>query len=143
MPALSLIFARGHSLGSWLLRVLGNSRWSHVAVVDGDHVIEARAWHGVVRTPMVEFLARCSAVERLDVECPNPGAGLEYARSRIGCGYAWRRLLALLLHVRLPHNDGAEYCADLAEDAIEAAGRPRIRPDRRHRLTVEHCYMVI
>lgn len=139
---LQLIFARNRTPGSLLLRVLGNSRWSHVGVIDGDAVIEARAFRRVAPVPLAEFKARYSAVEVLDVSVPDPEAGLAYARSRIGCHYAYRRLIALLLHIRMPHGDGTEYCADLAEDTVEHSGHIRVRPERRHRLTVEHVYML-
>ncbi|MDZ7870796.1 MAG: hypothetical protein U5L02_16620 [Rheinheimera sp.] len=58
MEKIQLIFARGHSVGSYAIRLRYQSRWSHVAVIIGDMVHEAMHPAGVVKTPLQEFKDR-------------------------------------------------------------------------------------
>jgi len=58
MEKVQLIFARGHSTGSYAIRLRYQSRWSHVAVIIGDMVHETVHPDGVVKTPLQEFKDR-------------------------------------------------------------------------------------
>lgn len=61
-----VVFTRNHSPGSVLLRALLWSKWSHCAIVDGDHVIEAAAFHGVRERQLSDLLAGSSKWEIVD-----------------------------------------------------------------------------
>lgn len=143
MTALPLIYARNHTPVSVVIRAAQWwAPWSHVGVLDEERgqVIEARMLHGVIATPWAEFVARYTATERVDVACPDPAAGLQWARGEIGAGYdygAVARFVSSALgrdHVRL------RQCIELAEMALIAAGRTRHRIEP-HRLTVQQSYI--
>jgi len=73
----------------WLL-------YSHVAFDCGDHVIEARGGHGVVETPMEEFLLRYGWVKRGLYQSAVPHEQvIAKARSLIGHDYDEEMILHL------------------------------------------------
>ncbi|WP_199225861.1 hypothetical protein [Chromobacterium sp. Panama] len=58
MDKLQLLFTTTHWPASWPIRASTWSAWSHVALVDGNQVIEPVMGHGVRRVPV------CSAIRR-------------------------------------------------------------------------------
>lgn len=93
---LTVIYGRNHTPGSALLRLKMWCTFSHVGIVDGDYVIEARGFHGVVRTSIDEFKARYTtwAVGEYLIDC-HPKEAIERARSKIGAGYDWLAILGI------------------------------------------------
>jgi hypothetical protein len=127
MPQLEVIYARARKPGSLLIRYFGLKPWSHVAVVEDEgHVIEAVMLKGVVRTPMVEFLARYDKTERVANECPHPEVALTFARSQIGRGYDWLAAVGTWFGKTL--DDGSAWqCAEFKNACLEAGGAHRLR----------------
>lgn len=141
MPALTVIYSRSHGIGSLLIRAASWwGAWSHVAIVDGDDVIEARAWQGVVRTPLDAHLQRASAHEVVQIECPNPQAVLSFARAQVGKPYDWGGVLAFPLREPLA-DESRWFCSELVEAALLAGGRARFR-EAPARVTPWQSYMV-
>lgn len=146
MAAVDVIYSRRPAAGSVALCALqGLKRWSHVAIVDGDRVIQAVGRHGVIATPLSEHLAgievcegwpvlsRLGAWERVAIDCPNPAAALAFAREQIGKRYDWLGLAAFPLRpvaglFRSPLDDHDRwFCSELLEAALIAGGRSRFR----------------
>jgi uncharacterized protein YycO len=142
MNALPVVYSRTSAIGSLLIRAAQWwAPWSHAAIVDGDGVIEARAGHGVVRTPMADFLARCSAVEHVQIACPDAAAALTFARSQIGKGYDYLAYIGFI--ARTDDEDRTRWeCCELVEAALLAGGRQRFRV-RPSRITPQQSFMVI
>lgn len=141
---LPLLYARNHTPGSALIRAAQWwAPWSHVGVLDEERgqVIEARMLHGVIATPLAEFLARYTATERVDVPCPDPAAGLRWARGEIGAGYDYGALARFVWTALGRDHTQRHHCVELAEAALIAAGRARYRIPP-HRVTVRQSYIV-
>jgi hypothetical protein len=132
MPALRAIYARGHSLTSWAIRNADTgrqARWSHCGVVTPEGtVIEARLFKGVVETAMADFLKRYSKTEQVDIECPDPAAGLEFARCLLGWGYDYLGALGNFFRADW-HQAWRLHCAHALELIVIAAGRERFRDE--------------
>lgn len=140
---LPLLYARNHTPGSALIRAAQWwAPWSHVGVLDEERaqVIEARMLQGVIATPLTAFLARYSTTERVDVQCPDPAAGLHWARGQVGAGYDYGALARFVSSALGRDARRAYHCVELAEAALIAAGRPRYRVEP-HRLTVQQSYI--
>lgn len=145
MTALPLIYARNHTPVSLLIRAAQWwAPWSHVGVLDEERgqVIEARMLHGVIATPAAEFLARYTATERVDVQCPNPAAGLQWARCQVGAGYDYGAVARFVSKALGRDHALRHHCVELAEAALIAAGRQRYRIPP-HRVTVRQSYMTM
>lgn len=110
---LRVIYGRNHTPGSTLLRLKMWCIFSHVGIIDGDHVIEARGFHGVVRTPINEFKARYTAWAAGEylIDCA-PDEAIERARSKIGAGYDWFAIFGI--GFRTGWDDAQRYiCSEL------------------------------
>lgn len=140
---LPLLYARNHTPGSALIRAAQWwAPWSHMGVLDDErgHVIEARMLHGVIATPVAEFLARYTATERVDVACPDPAAGLQWVRGEIGAGYDYGAVARFVWSALGRDQRERHHCVELAEMALIAAGRQRFRIPP-HRVTVRQSYI--
>lgn len=126
VSSLTVIYSRFRTLGSPLIRHADRfGRWSHCGILTPDFsVIEARAFHGVVETPVSVFNRRASHQELRQVECPNPDAAIDFAREQIGKGYDYGAVLGLLLRESW-EDDSRWHCAELVEAALVAGGRRR------------------
>ena len=126
MGSLPVIFCRNHSLGSILLRGFLWSPWSHCAIIDGDWVIEASAFHGVRERPLADLLANSTKWELRNFPCANPQAVLTQARSQMGKPYDWAGIFGILTRQRFERVD-RWFCSELIAWAFAQAGSPLVR----------------
>ena len=131
MPALHVVYARSHTLGGLLIRAReAFGQWSHCAIVTPDHtVVEAVMRKGVIETSAADFVARYpqpSQRRQEIIPCPDPAAGLAWARSQLGQGYDYLAISGLAFGNSW-QNSGRWQCAELLEAALVQAGRRRFR----------------
>lgn len=143
MPTLTLVYSRSHTIGGLLIRhreAFGD--WSHCGVVTGGStVIEARAFAGVVETPQDEFIARYGGRHQfVDIECPDPQAGIDWYRSQVGKGYDYLSIFGLAFRNSW-HEEDRWNCSEGAEMALIKAGRHRFRDSPSH-ISPNLSYMV-
>lgn len=131
MQSLPVIFSRTPTLAAAGIRLAAWwGQWSHCGVVDGDAVIECLALKGgVVRTPMAEFMQRCSAADRVDLLCPSPRRAIEWSRSLLAAPgerprvrYDWGGVLGIPLRARGLDDPGRLYCSEHLRVAAGIAG---------------------
>ena len=128
MNTVTLVFSRKHHIGSLLLRAFLWSEWSHVAIVDGEDVIEAAAGAGVRRRPLAEMLAESSEFVIVILQAPNAQAVVAAAASQIGKPYDWMGVLGIGFRRRWQQND-SWFCSELVAWAFHTAGCPLFRID--------------
>ena len=121
-----IVFIRHRNISSLLLRTFQWSAWSHVAIVDGDEVIEATAWHGVSVRSLSDLLADSSHHEFIDVPSANPKAVIAAARSQIGKPYDWFGVVGFVFR-RKWENSSRWFCSKLVAGAFDLAGEPLFR----------------
>ena len=104
------------------------ARASHSMVVDGDHVIHATFFRGVVRDPIDDAM-RCQVlVDVRSYTVPNAKAGLAWARSQVGKDYDHSGAFGLSIAPdRNWQEDDAWFCHELCAGAIHHAGRRLFR----------------
>lgn len=135
-----VLFCRSNRLRSWLVRAITWSAWSHVALVDGDEVIEA-VWPQVRVVPLDNVLHHYSAHAFALLPCDDPAAALQAARSQVGKPYDWKALVGLLLH-RDWEDPHAWFCSEIMPWAIHQSGHALFRPSVMRRVTPQHLLMV-
>jgi uncharacterized protein YycO len=126
---------------SWLIRAGSWSHWSHVALIDGDSVIEAIAIHGVVRTPLAARQAQDPRWSISPLPCANPAAVIAAASSQIGKPYDYTGVLGVGLH-RNWQEDDSWFCSELVAWAFDAGGSALFRPNVSHRVTPQDLWML-
>lgn len=141
MSSVRLLFSTTRLPLSVVIRAVTWSRWSHVALVDGDTVIEAVALHGVRRMPLAEAVSRTSDFALTDLPAQNPQAILSVAASQLGKPYDYTALLGLALR-RDWQTDNAWFCSELVAWAFDAAGQPLLRPKFERRVYPQHLWML-
>ncbi|HZH44263.1 MAG TPA: YiiX/YebB-like N1pC/P60 family cysteine hydrolase [Lysobacter sp.] len=141
MPAVDVVFTRRHAPGSILLRTFLWSEWSHVALIDGDEIVEAAAGQGVRVRPLADLLAEASEYEVIAVPARSPRAVLAAARSQVGKPYDWRGVLGIGARRRWQDTD-AWFCSELVAWAFARGGSPLVRVDA-WRITPRDLYIPI
>lgn len=125
MEKLPIIFARSNLIGSLAIRLFTWSRFSHVGIIDGDYVIEAVGFKGVIKTPIEEFKARYSYTEEAYFYCDSVDEALSLAYDEIGKGYDW---LAIFGHIfrRRWDNPDKWVCSELIAYASQIVRHSRV-----------------
>lgn len=137
---MQVIFCASRKIGAMAIRAVTWSKWSHVAIVDGDEVIEA-TWPHVRVRPLADLLTSQSRHAVVDLPCRSPAAAIAAARSQIGKPYDLSALFGLLMH-RDWQEDDRWFCSELVAWAFDQAGSPLFRPEAMHRITPEHLWML-
>jgi uncharacterized protein YycO len=143
MSHLVVIYSRSRNLGSVLIRAASWwEPWAHCGIVTPEGtVIEARAWRGVVETPLQDFeryATACIAVKRA---CPDPAAAIAFARQQIGKPYDWGAIFGFIFRERWERRD-RWFCSELVEASFIAGGRRRFASDV-HRITPTMSFNVL
>ena len=137
---MQVLFCTSKLPGAAIIRAVTWSKWSHVALIDGDNAIEA-AWPRVRVRPLADVLADHPNYTIADIPCEDPNAVLNAARSQIGKPYDLTALLGLWLH-RDWQEDNKWFCSELLAWAFTQAREPLFRTDAVKRITPQHMWMV-
>lgn len=136
-----LLFSRRHHPGSWLIRAVSWSEWSHVEIMlDDGRLLGAAAPHGVQFVTLEERLAIASQAA---MAC-YPGdfdAGMRWAEGQIGKPYDYTGVVGLGLH-RDWEDDSAWWCSEFAGEFLKQAGFEPYRAAAIKRLTPQHLFML-
>lgn len=136
-----LLFCTSKLPGALAIRAVTWSDWSHVAIIDGDEVIEATFPQGVRVAPLADVLAKHSKYAIVDFDCASEAAIIAAARGQLGKPYDWTALAGMLVHRDWQEND-SWFCSELVAFAFDAAGHPLFRPDANARITPQHLWML-
>lgn len=126
---------------SWVIRAGSWSKWSHVAIIDGDDVIEAVAIDGVVVTPLADRKASDPTWQIVTLPCAKPDAVISAARSQLGKPYDYTGVLGIGLH-RDWQQTNRWFCSELVAWAFEQGGSPLFRAGASRRVTPQDVWMV-
>jgi uncharacterized protein YycO len=134
-----ILFSRDRGVFSALIRVATWSDWSHVDVVDGDHLIGALA-SGVARYPAAERISVSTATARMEVPltAEQHRLALRFLAEQLGKPYDWAGIFGMPLR-RDWQQDDAWFCSELVAAACAFAGRPVTRRES-GRVTPQDLY---
>lgn len=141
MSKLSLLFSTSHHPMSAVIRACTWSNWSHVALIDGENVIEATAPAGVRRYPVVLAINHAKRGAIVDLPSRNPQMVIAAAASQIGKPYDYTAILGLGLH-RDWQEDDRWFCSELIAWSFAQAGESLFRPEVLLRVTPQHLWML-
>lgn len=141
MTTIRLLFSTSRHPLSALIRACTWSTWSHVALVDGDEVIEATAPAGVRRYPVLAAIEHAKRAAVVDLPCRDPASVIEAAASQIGKPYDYAAIVGIGLH-RDWQQDDRWFCSELVAQAFEQAGQPLFRGEVLRRVTPQHLWML-
>lgn len=126
---------------SWAIRACTWSRWSHVAIIDGESIIESVALKGVIESHISDRIHKDSRWRIAELPCDDPAAVIACARSQIGKPYDYTAVVGLGLH-RVWKDADSWFCSELVAWAFDSAGLPLFRADALQRVTPQHLWML-
>lgn len=135
-----ILFCTSKLPGAVLIRAVTWSDWSHVAIVDGEEVIEA-TWPAVRVAPLAEVIAKHSRHILVDLPSPDSAAVIAAARSQVGKPYDLTALFGLLVRRDWQEAD-RWFCSELVAWSFQQGGSPLFRPDALYRITPQHLWMI-
>lgn len=141
MGAVQLLFTTTQQPLSWLIRAGTWSAWSHVALVDGDQVIESVMGRGVRRVPLYAAIRRASRHALVSLPARNPALIVAAAAEQLGKPYDYTAILGLGVR-RDWQQENAWFCSELVAWSFQQAGEPLFRAECLRRVTPQHLYML-
>ncbi|QOK96829.1 hypothetical protein HF909_10540 [Ralstonia pseudosolanacearum] len=141
MSSVQILFTATSGLVSWAIRACSWSKWSHVALVAGDQVIESMPGYGVRRVPLTGAIQHANRYELVTLPAQDPERIIAVAAGQIGRPYDYSAVLGIGLH-RDWQEDDAWFCSELIAWAFQQAGAPLFRAECMRRVTPQHLYML-
>lgn len=135
-----VLFCTSRLPGAVLIRAVTWSDWSHVALIDGDEMIEA-TWPVVRVAPLAKVIAAHSAHIIVDLPCRSPAEVINAARSQMGKPYDLTALFGLLMHRDWQEED-SWFCSELVAWAFSRGGSPLLRREVMHLITPQHLWIL-
>lgn len=138
------IYCRSRNLLSLGIRVFdGMRQWSHVAGIlsDGKTVVEARAFSGVITTPLSEVIDRSSQWIIVDRELPFKHEGDVWALGTVGARYDWGGAIGTPWY-RGWQEEGQWFCSEHETRWQEIGGRTVFRLGTRS-ISPNNSFMVL
>lgn len=121
------MYSRKRAIGSLLIRAgAWFGPWSHTSIITPEGTVIEAVGSGVREVPLRDAMARASAFEVVQVECPRPAAAIAFARAQIGKPYDFGAILGFIVRRDWQDRECWE-CTELAEAALVEGGRQRWR----------------
>lgn len=136
-----LLFTRKHTIGSFAIRAFCGSRWSHVALLDGEYVIEAIGSQGVRRVSFDEALIGSSHHQIVDFVDADPLPVIQAALTQLGKPYDFAAIFGIWLRSGWNKTD-SWFCSELVAWSMEQGGHPMFRTKDIPRVTQQHLWML-
>jgi len=139
---MKLLFTRRRHIGSWFIRFVTWSEYSHVDIVLHDQfLIGAIAPDGVVLHNMDDRLAMASKALVMELPVQSLDDAKNFALSQIGKRYDWLGVIGIGLH-RNWQEDDKWSCAELAAMALNAGGQRPFDSKFHNRITPQDLLML-
>ena len=135
-----VVYCRSCTPWSWLIRFLTFGRWSHVAQVHGEDVVEA-VWPAVRMNTLAGVIATSSRYHVDELPCADEEAAWQAALSQVGKPYALRLLLGFLVH-QVDMERGHWDCVGLLVWCVARGGTHLFRRGLLGRLTPQSLWML-
>jgi hypothetical protein len=113
METIKVIFSRTNTWRSRIIQFHSWSEWSHIGIIDGDYVVEAKGRIGIVRTPIAKFKSRCTDTLEVDMRviCKKRSIALIHDAVLRKIPYDRRAIYGVLFRTR-DQDPNAEQCAE-------------------------------
>jgi uncharacterized protein YycO len=137
---IQVLFCNSKTPGSFLIRTMTWSDWSHVALVRGNWAIEAV--HPKVRMIDLKSIRdHYPSTILVTFPCSDPDLTWHFACSQISKPYDTLALCDFLTH-RSWESPDKWFCSELVTAAIHASGTLLFRPDSLSRITPQHLWLL-
>lgn len=127
---MKVLFVTKPGFSSFVIRKFTWSRFSHVAILLDDCVIQSTfAGGGVHTVPIDEFYKEYTRIEEVQIDLPDEAAAEKWLREQIGKPYDVWFIFGFIFRKDNWEKDDCWVCNELLEAACVVGGRRRIRGD--------------
>lgn len=138
---IEVLFSKRHHPGSYLIRAVTWSEWSHCELVLPDgRLLSAAAPHGVSYDTLENRLHIASSVAKMTFP-GNIDAAVQFAQSQLGRPYDYKGVIGLGIH-RDWEEDDSWWCSEFVGKALLEGGFFPYRAETIRRLTPHHLWML-
>jgi uncharacterized protein YycO len=139
---MKLLFTRRRHVGSWLIRMVTWSNFSHVDVImPNGTLIGASAPDGVERVKMSSRLDKASKAIVMDIPVGSHEVAFSFLHSQLGKPYDYAGVAGIGLHRDWQEEDKWS-CAELVAKALSEAGQKPFDAEFHHRITPQDLLML-
>jgi uncharacterized protein YycO len=136
---MKILFSRRNNIGSWLIRLVTWSEWSHVEILNNG-LIGANAPEGVLVTSYTKRYKTASEMYIMNIPCDDDKA-IKWAYTQIGKQYDWFGVLGLWWH-RNWQDDRRWWCSEFVAMALKVGGNLPFDTSSIKRITPQHLWML-
>jgi uncharacterized protein YycO len=137
---MKLFFCTNDLPVSVAIRVFTWSDWSHVAIIDGNEIIEA-VWPKVRVSKLEEAKNKYESWVIAEVKTKNDAEIIKAARSQVGKPYDIGAIFGFVARRNWEKTD-KWFCSELVAWAFSQANEPLFRPGTFSRVTPQHIWMI-
>jgi uncharacterized protein YycO len=137
---MKLLFCTSKLPVSVAIRVFTWSDWSHVAIIDGDEIIEA-VWPKVRVSKLEEAKNKYKSWVIAEVKTRNDAEIIKAARSQVGKPYDIGAIFGFVARRDWEKTD-KWFCSELVAWAFARGNEPLFRPSTFSRVTPQHIWMI-
>jgi len=139
---MKLLFTRRRHIGSWIIRMVTWSEYSHVDIVLDEHyLIGATAFEGVAIQSINYRLSNASKAVLMDLPVKSLEDAIGYAKSQVGKRYDWLGVFGIGLR-RNWQDEKKWSCAELVAAAADYAGQKPFDSKFHYRITPQNLLML-
>lgn len=139
---MTLLFTRRRHLGSWLIRLVTWSEYSHVDIIINDSfALGAIAGKGVTIRRIDDVLAISSKATLMELPDIDGRKVVDFLEKQLGKPYDWSGILGIWAH-RNWQEDDSWSCAELVAAASAAGGYSPFDSKFQHRITPQDLFML-
>lgn len=113
-----LLFCNSDKIGSWIIRKLTFSKWSHVAVCINDTEVIEAVWPKVRQTTIHHVIDTHKEYKFAFIHVPHEEKAITFLKNQLGKRYDWRALFGILTPNRDWSREDEWDCAELAASSI-------------------------
>lgn len=137
---MKLFFCTNDLPAAVAIRVFTWSDWSHVAIIDGDEIIEA-VWPRVRVSKLEEAKNKYESWVIAEVKTRNDAEIIKAVRSQVGKPYDIGAIFGFVARRNWEKTD-KWFCSELVAWAFSQANEPLFRPGTFSRVTPQHIWMI-
>jgi len=137
---MKLLFCTSDLPAAVAIRVFTWSDWSHVAIIDGDEIIEA-VWPRVKVSKLDNVQKWYKRWAVAEIKTRNDAEIIKAVRSQVGKPYDIGAIFGFLTRRNWEKTD-KWFCSELVAWAFSQANEPLFRPGTFSRVTPQHIWMI-
>lgn len=140
--SLRLIFTNSNKIGSFLIRWVTWSKYSHVALLINDNEIAHADFSGVHVEPIQDLQNRSKEWMIVEYEYDHAEEAIKACLEQLGKPYDYTGIIGILLRNVDLQDDSKWWCSEYIAGGCKKVGEPLFQEEYMSRITPQHLLML-